>query len=116
MSAQRYENGVLRNQWDDPTRTYTEWDAQGVQTLTRAYTAAENAAADAIAADVAVTANENTIRAETEANLAKLDAEIINLTNAALFTQSGTGNALKLLARTLRLVIRLLIRRFDGTT
>ena len=61
-------------------------------------------------------ANESTIRAETEANLAKLDAEIINLTNAVLFTQSATGNALKLLARTLRLVIRLLIRRFDGTT
>lgn len=43
---QNYNNGVLREQWDDGTRTYTAWDASGVQTSTRPYTTQENADAD----------------------------------------------------------------------
>lgn len=45
MSTSIYTDGVLRQQWDDATTTYTEWDANGVQTLSRQYTADERAAA-----------------------------------------------------------------------
>jgi len=116
MSRQVYQDGKLLEQWDDLTRTYTAYDAQGTVTGSRPYTAAENTTADATAAALLEVTNEATVRAETEAQLAKLDAEIIVKTNAELFTQSGVGSALKLLARTLRLIIRILIRRFDGTT
>jgi hypothetical protein len=49
-----YVDGVLRERWDDTARVYTAWDAQGVQTTSRPYTAAENAAADAAIARAAV--------------------------------------------------------------
>ena len=42
-----YTDGVLRQWWDDATRTYREYDAAGVQTISRAYTTQENADADA---------------------------------------------------------------------
>lgn len=42
-----YVDDVLRERWDEDSRTYTEYDAQGQQTSTRPYTAEENAAADA---------------------------------------------------------------------
>lgn len=47
MSAYIYSGGTLREAWDDATRTFTEYNAQGQQTSTRPYTAGENAAADA---------------------------------------------------------------------
>ena len=47
MRRESYDqNGVLRERWDDTTRTYTAWDANGVQTQLRPYSAAENAEAD----------------------------------------------------------------------
>lgn len=42
--------GILRERWDDTTRTVATYDATGTPTGTRPYTAAENAAADAAAA------------------------------------------------------------------
>lgn len=47
MSAQRYEGDVLREWWDDATRTYTEYDETGTVVSTRPYTDEENAQADA---------------------------------------------------------------------
>jgi len=48
MSAHEvFAAGVLRQQWDDGTRTYTEWDENGVRTEQRPYTAEEHASADA---------------------------------------------------------------------
>ena len=46
MSTFIYQSGVLRERWDDTTRIYTAFNSSGVQTSTRAYTAAENAKAD----------------------------------------------------------------------
>ena len=46
MSTMVFEDGVLVEQWDDVTRTYTAWTTQGVQTSTRPYTSDENAQAD----------------------------------------------------------------------
>lgn len=47
MSTQVFTDGVLREEWDDSTRTYTEYDENGQVTGSRAYTEGENAAADA---------------------------------------------------------------------
>ena len=46
MNRQVFKNGVLVEEWDDVTRTYTAWNTQGVQTSTRPYTSDENAQAD----------------------------------------------------------------------
>lgn len=62
MIRETYIDGVLRERWDDTTRTYTAWDASGVQTSTRPYTAAENAAADASAAALAASTNLATLQ------------------------------------------------------
>lgn len=47
MTFRSYRDGVLRQFWDDATRLYTEYDAQGVQTFQRPYTAQEIAQATA---------------------------------------------------------------------
>lgn len=64
---EHYENGILRQWWDDSAtpRTYHEWDASGVKTLTRAFTSEEDARADAevaLAADIATQAAANAER------------------------------------------------------
>ena len=46
MYRQLFKNGVLVEEWDDDTRTYTAWNTRGVQTSTRPYTSDENAQAD----------------------------------------------------------------------
>lgn len=77
-------NGTLRERWDDDTRTYTEWDAEGAQTSTRPYTAEENAAADAaLAAEQA--------RAEA-ATLAEAQEALVRAT-LALAPAPATGEA-----------------------
>ena len=53
MSESQYHDGILRFRADDTTRTVTTYDAAGVQTGSRAYTPAENAAADAALASAA---------------------------------------------------------------
>lgn len=63
MPAERYEGGVLRERWDDATRTYTSFDASGAQTSSRTYNAAE----DAAAADSARALNANTMRDRMQA-------------------------------------------------
>jgi hypothetical protein len=103
-------NGVLRELWVDQSRTYTAWDENGVQTVSRAYNAEENARADANATYQSEEGNRQTIEAALFNGLTELDT-IINTAN----NQLGAA-AIKTLARILRRVIRLLIRRFDGTT
>lgn len=43
-----YRDGILRERWDDTTRTYTAWDELGVVTETRPYTTEENDRANAL--------------------------------------------------------------------
>lgn len=58
MSQQVFDgSGHLRAWWNDGPRTYTEYDAAGNTTLTRPYSPAENAAADAQATDDTRAAN-----------------------------------------------------------
>ena len=73
MNRQVFENGVLVEEWDDDTRTYTAWNTQGVQTSTRPYTTVEQEQADAAAAAEAEQV-EKTVR--REAREALLDATL----------------------------------------
>lgn len=78
MSGRHYVDGVLRALWDDtgdgtanrPPRTYYEYDAQGVQILSRPYSAAENAALDAILPDQQAAQFDATRRVEADALVA----------------------------------------------
>lgn len=66
MLRENYVDGVLRERWDSTTRLYTAWDASGVQTSQRPFTAEENAWADAAAAAAELEANETTLRSRAE--------------------------------------------------
>ena len=58
MSAQVYADGVLIEEWDDDTRTYTDHRTGS----SRPYTADENAQADQAAAAATLAANEAALR------------------------------------------------------
>lgn len=117
MSIRRItdENGVLRKQWDDSVTpgVYTEWDAQGVQVLTRAFNSDEAARAATDALEDQQIANERTIEQALADSLATLQA-IIDDTNANI--NANPAQRIKDLARSQRRVIRLVIRRFDGSS
>lgn len=61
-----YVDNVLRERWDDTARAFTAWNASGAQTSTRPYTAAENAAADAQAAQATRDGNTSGIRTKLQ--------------------------------------------------
>lgn len=90
MRNEVYADGRLRERWDDATRTYTAWDANGVQTSTRPYNSAENAAADAAVAAAAIAAARATNRAAVRLIITDLQAEkdrmdpVIAKTNAQI--------------------------------
>lgn len=66
--------GILVAFWDDETRTYFEYDAQGIQTLSRPYTTEENTEADAAATAEAAEAARAAKAAEDAAILAAIAA------------------------------------------
>lgn len=126
---------------DPTTRTYTQWDINGVLILTRPYTTAENADADARA--LADTAATNRSSIETKAHAALIanatdltqDATVITQANALAAT-TGTrtlaqlsgdvralAQAVAVLAgndtnskKELNALIRLVLGQFDATT
>ena len=91
--SEHYIGGVLRERADDTARTATTWDAAGVVTSTRPYTAAENAAADRRAADAARQAVAGQLVAGTTADLAKLNQAITDL--ALLLGDNTTTGSLR---------------------
>jgi hypothetical protein len=109
VSTFRYSGTVLREKWDDATRTYTAYDAAGAQTSTRAYNAAENAEANAIVA----TSNASTIDTNLAADLVTLQA-MIDATNATI--NASPASYIKDLARVQRRIVRRVIGKLDGTT
>jgi hypothetical protein len=109
VSTFRYSGTVLREKWDDSTRTYTAYDAAGAQTSTRAYNAAENAEANAIVA----LANGSTIDTNLAADLVTLQA-MIDTTNATI--NASPAAYIKDLARVQRRIVRRVIGKLDGTT
>lgn len=46
--------GIIREQWDDAAQVYTAYDATGVRTISRPYTAAEVTTAQQVAAQAAL--------------------------------------------------------------
>lgn len=105
MSTRVYTAGVLREQWDDATRTYTAWTAQGALVTStpqapnpRPYTAAENTQADLDAAALAGVVNGGALTGQVGADLATLRVGVDTLANGgtvdtALAGVKGTTNA-----------------------
>jgi hypothetical protein len=111
MSSSVYQNGVLREKWDDVARAYTAWNAAGAQTSTRAYTAAENAAADAEAARRIGTSNKVTIESQVAAAITANKAYVA----LASPTNAQTTAQVKALSRQVNGVMRLLTGQLDAT-
>lgn len=102
-----------RIEWDDATRTVRTIDpVTGAVISTRPYDASENANADAAAKAAADAAAEQAIRDALSAALTDLQA-ILDDTNANI--NSNPALRIKTLARSIRRVIRLQIRKLDGT-
>src|SRR5579872_4666180 len=59
----------MLEQWNDATLTYTSWDSNGNVTLTRPYTAAEQATAAQAQQQQQLSSNAATIQANVQANL-----------------------------------------------
>lgn len=113
MSAHIYQNGVIREIWNDTDRIYVAYDEGGSPTLTRPYTAEENAIADAEAQAGQIESNRRAIEAALADALAELQT-IVDATNATI--NAGPAPYIKILARAARRLIRLVIRRFEGTS
>jgi hypothetical protein len=113
MSTIVYQDGVLREKWDDASRAYTEWDATGAQVSTRPYTADENAAADASAAQATADAN----AASTSSKLITVDfpaaQAIINESNSDI--NSNPASEIKDLAKAVRRLTRKVENLTDGS-
>lgn len=98
---------------DETTRTATVYDEHGEQVSTRPYTAEENAIADAADTAALEESNRASIEESLAAALADLQA-VIDQSNADL--RADPSQEIKTISRAMRRTIRLLIRRFDGTT
>ena len=113
MSEETYADGILRQRWDDITRTYTEWDAAGQQVESRPYTAEENALADEAAATEAEESNKSSMEAQAVAALADLQTYID--TPLGELTQAQVAQQVKDNARILKRLIRLMTSQYDAT-
>ena len=69
-------NGILREQCDDSTRTYTARDETGAVTSTHPYTAEENAEADALIVSENLRLEKEETRKAIATILKEIDAEI----------------------------------------
>lgn len=111
MSAEVYQGNVLREKWDDTTRTYTAYDEGGVQTSTRPYSPEENTVADDNA--IIDTANKNKSTIENQAVSAlSSNSDYIALANP---TNAQVAAQVKALTRQNNKIIRLVLGRLDGT-
>jgi hypothetical protein len=113
MSQTVYQDGVLREKWDDVTRTYTAYNSSGVQISSRAYTGDEIAFATSYAASLTQDTNKSTIQTNLASDLAAMQA-IIDQTNADLRTDPS--QEIKDIARGMRRLIRMTLQNFDGSS
>jgi hypothetical protein len=107
-----YISGVLRERWDDTTRTYTAFSGTGVQLEQREYTPAENVVADSLAATEVLNSNETIVHQKLAVDFAAAQA-ILNQTNADIRTDPS--QEIKDLARAVRRLTRMALDDFSGT-
>lgn len=110
MSRQAFKDGVLFEEWDDATRTYTDYSTE--PPTSRPYTAAENASVDAQIVAEAQDSNKRTIQEALTADLTAMQ-EIINQTNADL--RADPAQEIKSIARAIRRIDRMILGDFTGT-
>lgn len=118
MAVQRIAiNGVVRQQWSngtqagDPASGYTEWNAQGIQTLQRALTTDESATLAATDLDNSQSANGATLkqRAQTALTANTTFLALASPTNAQTLAQ------VQLLTKECNGLIRLALGLLDST-
>lgn len=107
---ERSENGVLRERLD--AEGYKRWDEDGDLVEQRALTPEEQAAVDAYVATQTATANEDALRQRAENALADLRTVA---GSSGTLTGAQLSNAVRLLARVAAALIRLHLRRLEGT-
>ena len=82
---------LLRQSWDNATRTVTEYDANGNVLSTRPYTVEENAAADAATVTATANTNETDLRDKARNALTANNNAIPQLENVANGTAALTN-------------------------
>lgn len=110
MKETYYPGGVLRQRWDDTTSTYTEYDASGAVTLSRAYNAQETADAQARATADTRASNLATIFTQAQ-NAIATNTTFLGLASP---TNAQVVSEVQALARQSNKVIRLLISEIKG--
>lgn len=124
MSAEVYVAGVVRERWDDTTRTYTAFNASGVQISSRPYTAAENTQANAEAVNQTAQTNKVTLLTDAKADLAVLDSSVTAL-NVVIAKANNTiaggdtkqvAQEARSIARATKRLVRLITESLDATS
>ena len=113
-TVETYVDGVLRERWDDGSRTFTAWGATGVVVAgtPRPYTAAENARADVTAAGAVAETNRRTIGQMLDQDFIDVQG-VLAQTNAEL--RNDPSQEIKIIGRVVRRLIRETRGDFSGT-
>ena len=106
-------DGLLREVWDDATRTYTAYAEDGTVVSTRPYTAEENTAADVRAEGYEQAANDGEIGDKIETVDMPAMQAILDQTNADL--RADPSQELKAIAKAIRRLDRKVQKILDGT-
>lgn len=109
---QVYE-GRQRLQWDTETRRYSRVDWQGTLLEERPFTDSESAFVDAQAAAATAESNRTFLTAQLDEDMVNLQT-LLDTDNAVI--NGSPAPYLKLLARVLRRVIRILLKRLEART
>lgn len=105
----------MRAEWNHESRVYREFNEAGVETLSRPYTVAENAAADAAILSLAATTNKGAVEANILQDMATYQSHL-DKNNPTLTADFNANPAalLKDIYRGLRRLDRMALAKFDG--
>lgn len=113
--VERYAGGVLAERWDPFLGTHQTFAADGTVTFSESATQADAEAAARVLEQTAVTEQTNASQISTKLASTLDDLQtLIDTPNATI--NAGPAPYIKALARGMRLLIRLAIRRLDATT
>lgn len=108
MSSRNYEDGVLVEEWDDETRTYTDHRTGE----SRPYSEAENARADA--SQGMAQAATNSAQITSDLDQALTDLQVIIDTDNSVINDNPAGE-IKDIARVVKKIVRKVNERFEAT-